>query len=78
MVFINIFILIDNSKFSLDMATDINIRVTEPDADLMELFAGESFEEDGDDIEEDDENAVDQNDQDMSSLELEERVIPIR
>ena len=62
------------------MATDIKIRVTEaePDADLMELFAGESFEEDGDDIEEDDENAVDQNDQDMSSPELEERVIPIR
>ena len=60
------------------MATDINIRVTEPDADFMELFPGESFEEDGDDIEEDDENAVDQNDQDMSSPELEERVIPIR
>ena len=60
------------------MATDINIRVTEPDADLMKLFPGESFEEDGDDIEEDDENAVDQNDQDMSSPELEERVIPIR
>ena len=60
------------------MITDINIRVTEPDADLMKLFPGESFEEDGDDIEEDDENAVDQNGQDMSSPELEERVIPIR
>ena len=53
------------------MESDNNVRVTEPDADLINLFPGESLEEY-------DEIAVDQDDQNMSSPELEERTIPIR
>ena len=58
------------------METDNNVRVTEPDANLMNLFPGESFEEENDDIDEYDETAGDQNY--ISSPELEERTIPIR
>ena len=67
------------------MESDNNVRVTEPDADLINLFPGESLEEHEDHIEEYedhieeyDEIEVDLDDQIMSSPELEERTIPIR
>ena len=68
---------LENAVFSetedgSDVETD-NIKITEPVTDLRDICKrGNSLEEDIDDIAEDDQ------DQELSSPELEERAIPIR
>ena len=56
------------------METD-NIRITQPETDLDDICQRHSLEEDDDDIEADQDE---EDNQELSSPELEERAIPIR